>query len=200
MAFKAALHENILFPVPYAENEQHKLIITNKRVVQRSDAGEVEVACDDIHVVNRSIVRPRAPVGIMLLVLALPLLGFGAYEVYDVWGRPMASPMSLFSSVAPSDDSATAAPPDPSPNDSDGSDPNAADPDYQRTNLLTKLLGYACIAAAAGLALGARSLIRKKRYFVLARGPQRFVKMEVKDEIQQTQVMVTLSAVKGKAK
>ncbi len=199
MAFKAALHENILFPVPYAENEQHKLIITNKRIVQRSDAGEVEVATDDIHVVSRSIVRPRAALGIMLLVLALPLLGFGAYEIYDVWGRPMASPLSLFSSAAPGDDATTAAPPEPSPNDADGSDANP-DPDYQRTNLLTKLLGYACVATAAGLALGARSLIRKKRYFVLARGAQRFVKMEVKDEIQQTQVMVTVSAVKGKAK
>ena len=198
MAFKAALHENILFPVPYAENEQHKLIITNKRIVQRSDAGEVEVASDDIQVVSRSIVRPRAPIGIMLLVLALPLLGFGAYEIYDVWGRPMASPLSLFSSAAP-DDATTAAPPDPSPNDSDGSD-QSGDPDYQRTNLLTKLLGYGCIALAAGLALGARSLIKKKRYYVLARGPKRFLKMEVKDEIQQTQVMVTVSAVKGKAK
>ncbi|HEX4456749.1 MAG TPA: hypothetical protein VIA18_02195 [Polyangia bacterium] len=195
MAFKAALHENILFPVPYAENEQHRLIITNKRIVQRSDAGEVEVATDDIHTVSRSIVRPRAPIGIMLIVLALPLVGFGAYEVYDVWGRPMASPMSLFSSATASDDGTTAAPPDPS---ADGGD--QTDPDYERTNLLTKLLGYACIAAAAGLALGARSLIRKKRYFVLARGAQRFVKMEVKDEIQQTQVMVTVSAVKGKAK
>ena len=195
MAFKAALHENILFPVPYAENEQHKLIITNKRIVQRSDAGEVEVPSDEIHVVSRSIVRPRAPLGIMLLVLALPLLGFGAYEIYDVWGRPMASPLSLFSSAAPSDDATTAAPPDPS-----GDGGEQSDPDYQRTNLLTKLLGYACVATAAGLALGARVLIRKKRYFVLARGTQRFVKMEVKDEIQQTQVMVTISAVKGKAK
>lgn len=195
MAFKAALHENILFPVPYAENEQHKLIITNRRIVQRSDAGEVEVANDDIHAVSRSIVRPRAPIGIVLLVLALPLLGFGAYEVYDVWGRPMASPMSLLSSSG-GDDATTAAPPEPA---ADGSEP-PADADYQRTNLLTKLLGYGCILAAAGLALGARSLIKKKRYYVLARGPKRFVKMEVKDEIQQTQVMVTLSAVKGKAK
>jgi hypothetical protein len=198
MAFKAALHENILFPVPYAENEQHKLIITNRRIVQRSDAGEVEVASDDIHVVSRSIVRPRAPLGIVLLVLALPILGFGIYEVYDVWGRPMASPMSLLSPAAAGDDATTAAPPEPADANGDAGEPT--DADYQRTNLLTKLLGYGCLLVAAGLALGARSLIKKKRYYVLARGPKRFVKMEVKDEIQQTQVMVTVSAVKGKAK
>src|SRR5207237_5535736 len=95
MAFKAAIHENILFPVPYAENEQHPLIITNKRVVQRSDAGEVEVLTDDIHFVGRNIVRPRLPLGVILLVVALPLLIFGAYEVISVWGMTAASPLSL---------------------------------------------------------------------------------------------------------
>jgi hypothetical protein len=66
--------------------------------------------------------------------------------------------------------------------------------------LITRIVGALCLLGALGCALGARKLINKKRYFVVARGNKRFLKMEVKDEIQQTQVMVTISAVKGKAK
>ena len=95
MAFSAQPHENILFPVPYAENEQHPLIITNQRIVQRSHGGTVELPTKEVHTVGRHVVRPRLPIGVMLLALALPLVGFGAYEIYTVWGMTAASPLSL---------------------------------------------------------------------------------------------------------
>jgi len=193
MAFKPAMHENILFPVPYAENEQHPLIITNRRVVQRSDAGEVEVATDDVHFVGRNTVRPRLPLGVMLLVFALPLVIFGIYQFYTVWGMPMASPISLVSSSA-EDDAPADAPPAP-PADGDDAVAETGPKDV----LLARLAGAVCLLAALGCVIGARKLIKQQRFYVTARG-KRFLKMEVKDEIQQTQVMVTLSAVKGKAK
>src|SRR5438270_6019152 len=86
MAFAALPHENILFPVPYAENEEHPLIITNQRIVQRNAAGGVELPTKEVHTVGRQVLRPRLPPGIMLLALALPLLGFGIYALYSVWG------------------------------------------------------------------------------------------------------------------
>jgi hypothetical protein len=192
MAFKPGMHENILFPVPYAENEQHPLIITNKRVVQRSDAGEVEMATDDIHFVGRHTVRPRMPLGVMLLVFALPLLGFGLYKFYDVWGMTAASPLSLVSASA--DDSATQVPTEAT---ADGEEAPESGP---KEVLVARIVGGVCLLLALGCAIGARALIRKKQFFVTAKGNKRLLKMEVKDEIQQTQVMVTVSAVKGKAK
>jgi len=193
-AFKAALHENILFPVSFADNEQHPLIITNKRVVQSTEAGAVEIATDDIFSVGRNILRPQLPLGVILLVFALPLVIFGAWQIYSVWGMTAADPLSLFTSSSGDETEAQAPPPD----SADGADINADN--EPRTVLLTRGAGALCILLAIGFALGARKLINRKRFYVVARGNRRLVKMEVKDEIQQTQVMVTISAVKGKAK
>jgi hypothetical protein len=190
MAFAALPHENILFPVPYAENEEHPLIITNQRIVQRSQAGAVELATKEVHFVGRQVIRPRLPAGIMLLALAIPLLVFGIYEIQSVWGMTAASPLSLFG--VQDDEAAPAPPPEPPPEGEEGVD-------WARTVLLTRIAGIACLLAALGCALGARKLIKKKRYYIICRGGKRLVKIEAKDEIQQTQIMVTVSAVKGKA-
>jgi len=191
MAFAALPHENILFPVPYAEDEEHPLIITNQRIVQRSQAGAVELPTKEVHFVGRHVIRPRLPVGIMLVTLAIPLLIFGAYEIYSVWGMTAASPLSLFG--VHDDDAAQAAPPPEPPPEGEDS------VDWPRTVLLTRIAGIACLVAALGCAIGARRLIKKKRFYVICRGGRRMVKIEAKDEIQQTQIMVTVTAVKGKA-
>jgi hypothetical protein len=192
MAFAALPHENILFPVPYAENEEHPTIITNQRIVQRNQGGAVELPTKEVHFVGRQVLRPRLPPGIMLLALALPLIGFGIYELYSVWGMTMASPLSL---VGIHDDAPAEATPDAIAQAPEGEDPLG----WPRTVLLTRMAGVACLAAALGCLLGARRLIRKKRYYVVCRGAKRLLKIEAKDEIQQTQIMVTVSAVKGKA-
>jgi hypothetical protein len=192
MAFAALTHENILFPVPFAENEQHPLIITNQRIVQSNATGVVELPTKEVHFVGRQVVRPRLPPGIMLLTLAIPLLIFGAYEIYTVWGMTAASPLSL---VGVHDDAPAEATPDAVAQAPEGEDPV----DWPRTVLVTRLAGILCLAAALGCAIGARRLIRKKRYYIVCRGAKRMLKIEAKDEIQQTQIMVTVSAVKGKA-
>jgi hypothetical protein len=189
MAFAARQHENILFPVPFAENEDPPLIITNLRIVQRGYGGAVvELETRDVHSIGRHVVRPGLPLGVMLLALALPLIGFGGYEIYSVWGMTAASPLSLFGAH---DDAAAPSPP---------SDGDASATDAPRAVLIDRVVGIASLVTALGCALGARRLIRKKRYFVICRGERRMMKMRVDDEIEQTQVMVTVSALKGKAK
>ena len=192
-AFAANPHENILFPVPYAENEEHPLIITNQRIIQRqrSPAASVELPTREVHFVGRQVVRPRLAAGMMLLAMALPLLGFGAYQLYTMWGYTMARPLSLFG-VA--DDDAPATLPLEVPPEG-----TEAGVDWPRQVLMTRLVGAACVLAALGCAIGARRLIKKKRFYVLCRGGKRLLKIEAKDEIQQTQIMVTVAAVKGKS-
>jgi hypothetical protein len=85
-----------------------------------------------------------------------------------------------------------ATPPEPPPEGEDAVD-------WPRTVLLTRIAGIACLVVALGCALGARKLMRKKRFYILCRGARRLLKIEAKDEIQQTQIMVTVTAVKGKA-
>ena len=137
--------------------------------------------------------RPRLPAGIMLLALAIPLLIFGAYEIYTRVGHDrgvtLVTGRRARRRACRSDDSTPCA-----------QAPEGEDPiDWPRTVLLTRLGGIACLVAALGCALGARRLIRKKRYYIVCRGAERMLKIEAKDEIQQTQIMVTVSAVKGKA-
>ncbi len=192
MAFAASPHENILFPVPYAENEEHPLIITNQRIVQRNQTGVVELPTKEVHFVGRQHARPRLPPGLMLLALAIPLLVFGIYEIATVWGMTAASPLSL---VGVHDDAPAEATPDAVAQAPEGEDPI----DWPRNVLITRLIGALCLLGALGCAIGARRLIKKKRYYVVCRGANRLLKIEAKDEIAQTQIMVTISAVKGKA-
>jgi hypothetical protein len=193
MAFKAAAHENILFPVPYAENEQHPLVITTQRIVQTTDAGSVEVPTIEVGFVGRNVVRPRMALAIVLIVFALPLVIFGAYEIISVWGFEAASPTDLLSSS--SDDTDTTAPAAvPDPNAPEGTSPE----EWKKTVLLTRALGAVCILAALGCAILARKSWKVKRYFIMCKTAKRMMKIEAKDEVQQTQIMVTISAIKGK--
>src|SRR6266568_3825697 len=193
MKFAALPHENILFPVPYAENEEHKLIITNQRIVQRSEAGAIEVPTKEVHTVARQVLRPRMAAGVMLLCLALPLVIFGGYELYSVWGMTAAGPLSLFGVQDEPDPNAP--PPPPAADVPEGEDAV----DWPKQVLITRIIGALCLLTALGCAIGARRLVKKKRYYVLCRAPKRMLKIEAKDEIQQTMIMVTVSAVKGKA-
>jgi hypothetical protein len=193
MAFKAAAHENILFPVPYAENEQHKLIITTQRIVQTSDAGSVEVPTMEVGFVGRNVIRPRMPLAVALIVLAIPLVVFGAYEIISVWGYEAASPGDLFSSSA-SDDTDTAAPPAPDPNAPEGMSPEQ----WKKSVLISRLIGAVCLLVALGMGIVARKQWKVKQYFIMCKTAKRLLRIEAKDEVQQTQIMVTISAIKGK--
>jgi hypothetical protein len=193
MAFKAAAHENILFPVPYAENEQHKLIITTQRIVQTSDAGSVEVPTMEVGFVGRNIIRPRMPLAIALIVLAIPLVIIGAYEIISVWGYEAAAPTDLFSSSS-SEETDTAAPPAPDANAPEGMTPE----EWKKSVLVSRIIGAVCLLAALGMGIVARKQWKIKRYFIMCKTVKRLLKIEAKDEVQQTQIMVTISAIKGK--
>ena len=185
-----------MFPVPYAENEQHKLIITKQRIVQPTDAGSMEVPTIEVGFVGRNVVRPRLPLAIVLLVLAVPLLIFGAYEVISVWGYEAAAPTALFSSSS-TDDTDTAAP--PAPDAPDPATPEGMSPDeWKKQVLVTRLIGFICLALTLGMGIVARKMWKVKRFFIVCKTAARMMKIEAKDEVQQTQIMVTISAIKGK--
>jgi hypothetical protein len=194
MAFKAAAHENILFPVPYAENEQHKLIITTQRIISTTDAGSMEVPTIEVGFVGRNVVRPRLALAVALIVLAVPLVIFGAYEIISVWGYEAAAPTDLFSSSS-SDDTDTAAPPAPDPNAPEGMSPD----EWKKAVLVNRIIGAVCLLSALGMGIVARKMWKVKRYFITCKTVKRMMKIEAKDEVQQTQIMVTISAVKGKS-
>jgi hypothetical protein len=189
MPLELKLHENVLFPMPYVPTEQNLFIVTNQRVIHYGENGHTEIPSSDVAFVGRLMVRPRQLFGVLCLLAALPLIVVAIWQLSTVWGMESAGPLALFSSSdAPDPD----APPPP-----EGADPTV---NWPLVVLKTRILVIALAICGAGLVLGGLKLLKKKHYFVICRGAQRVVKVQAKDEIQQTQILMTISAVKGKVK
>jgi hypothetical protein len=152
----------------------------------------MEVPTTEVGAVERHTIRPRVVLAGVLLALALPVAIFGAVLVIGVWGYEAASPTDLFSSS--SGDEATEAPAAPDPDTPDGQSPE----EWKKTVLVRRYGGYACLLTALGMAIVARKQFKKKRFFIMAKTVKRMMKIEAKDEVQQTQIMVTIGAIKGK--
>src|SRR5687767_2318204 len=80
--------ENVFFPVPFAENEAHLLVITNQRVVQFGEEGRQELPAREVSFVGRLSERPFVALGVILAIIGLPLVGLGAYLFLSVKGMP----------------------------------------------------------------------------------------------------------------
>ncbi len=190
MPLDLKLHENVLYPMPYVPTELNLFIITNQRVVQYGDRGHLEISTSEVAFVGRLVTRPMRVYAILLFLAALPIAGVALWQLSTVWGMDSAPILSLFSSDdAPPD---ADAPPPP-----EGMDPTI---NWPKVVLKTRILVVALALVAAGLGLAALKLFKKKHYFVLCRGPSHVIKVQAKDEIQQTLILQTISAVKGKAK
>jgi len=188
MPLELKLHENVLYPMPYVPTEANLFIVTNQRVVHYGEHGHTEIPSSDVAFVGRLMVRPTQFFAILCWLAALPLIVVAIWQLSTVWGMDSASPMALFSSDAPDPD----APPPP-----EGLDPTV---NWPLVVLKTRILIIGLAICAAGLLLGGLKLFKKKHYFVICRGGQKVVKVQAKDEIQQTQILMTISAVKGKVK
>jgi hypothetical protein len=147
----------------------------------------------EVGFVGRNVIRPRMPLAIGLIVLAIPLLIYGAYSIISVWGYEAAAPTDLFSSSS-GDDTDTAAAPVADPNTPEGMTPE----EWKKSVLISRIIGLVCLLAALGAAIVARKQWKVKRYFIMCKTAKRLLRIEAKDEVQQTQIMVTISAIKGK--
>lgn len=188
MPLELKLHENVLFPMPYVPTEQNLFIITNQRVIHYGEHGHMEIPSSEVQFVGRLMVRPMRFYGLLLFLAALPLFIVALWQLSTVWGMESAGPLALFSNDPPDPD----APPPP-----EGMDPTV---NWPVVVLKTRILVIALAVVGAGLVLGGLKLFKKKNFFVICRGGQKVVKVQAKDEIQQTQILMTISAVKGKTK
>src|SRR5437773_6505683 len=101
----------------------------------------MEIETKEISFAGRHTIRPRMPVGIVLIVLGLPLIIFGAYEILSVWGLQAAPLLSLI--TGDDAESGTAAP----PSIPEGGDPNL---NWPREVLKSRVLGVVLIAFGLG--------------------------------------------------
>lgn len=183
-------HENVLFPMPYVPTEQNLFIVTNQRVIHYGEQGHVELPSSDIAFVGRLQRRPMVVFAILCWLAALPLFGVAIWQYSTVYGMDAAPVTALFSSDATEPD--PTAPPPP-----DGEDPTV---NWPVVVLKRKILVLALAIVGAGLCVGGLKLFRKKEWFVLCRGGQKVIRVQAKTQIEQTQILMTISAVKGKVK
>jgi hypothetical protein len=200
MALHLRPHENVLYPVPYMETEEHPFIITNQRLVQFRQSGRSELPTSQISAVHRSSSRPLIPIGVLLILLSLPTLATGGYLVFSVWGMT-AAPISdllkvVSSSTGDSDDAVAKVEEAPRELAPDGE--AAADGGRFATEVLyTRSGGAALGGLGLLLVVGGLKLVRRRRYFVLCRGPGGVMRVRAESENQQTQVLMTVQAALG---
>jgi hypothetical protein len=216
MAIQLRQHENVVYPIPYEEAMNPPLVITNQRVVRqrpRTPAAE-ELATSRIDFVGRHETRPLSGLGLVLALLGLPMIFIGGYLVVSVWGMEMAPPLdtaqalgqSLMSKLPKSlmkggSHNTDEAPPEteppppapPSEDDSGGSSTDGA-----REVLLARGSGIALAVLGILLAVIGLRLSRRRAYFVIVRAEANVWRLDVPDQSQQTQIMVTLQAVAGR--
>jgi hypothetical protein len=164
--------EMVLFPTPYAEEELNPLVVTTQRVIQVNKEKKSQLEVGKITFVGKTHVRPFLLIGVFLIVAALPVFGWAAWNFWKIHDVP----------------SFTEQPPDVE-------DPGYMDPGIER--IVWIAVGAAALAVAAGGVL----LGRKKHFFVLCRGgKKRVMRLRVQDPTQQTVVMMTLQGVIQSAK
>jgi hypothetical protein len=79
--------ELVLFPAPFVPTEHHRLIVTNRRVVQYAPVGAFPIAefeVGKIEFIGRMSERPRKGLAIAIIALGLILFIVGAMKVLPV--------------------------------------------------------------------------------------------------------------------
>jgi hypothetical protein len=157
--------ENVFFPAPYVPSEPALIVVTDHRVVYFGTEGRQEVDARQISFVGRLTNRPFLILCIVAALIGLPIAGYGAWMWYSV------KDMKTFAESPPITEAV----------------------DYEDP-AITRIKALVAMGLGGGLALGAWYLIKKKRYLVICRGGDQLVRMRVKDEMQQTQIVMTIQA------
>jgi hypothetical protein len=162
--------ENVFFPAPYVPSEPALIIVTDQRVVYFGDEGRQEMEAKKVNFIGRMSGRPFLVACIIMALVGIPLAGWGAWMWYSV------RDMKTFAEAPPITEEV----------------------DYEDP-FITRIKAYVIGGLGAGLAVAAWYLIKKKRYLVVCRGGDQLLRIVVKDEMQQSQIMMTVQAMQKTA-
>jgi len=205
MGLQLARGESILYPMPYVEAERPPYVVTNQRLIERSEGGERVLQVRQLVAANRAKSRPYAAWGAFLLCLALAVAGTGAYFYFSVFGMQAAPYKAL---LPKSEDEPEEKEPDPAapviqpetpaPEDLPD-DPSAEHPDdtaWRLQILKTRLTGMGLLALGAIFGMIGLRVFRKKRFYVVCRTSEGVMRILVPGKVQQDIILATLQAVK----
>ncbi len=169
--------ENVFFPAPYVPSEPALLIVTDKRIVNFGPEGRQEMEASKVSFVGRLNGRPYILLCVLMVLAGAPLFLYAANQWYGLIGdTPAVKDMKNFSEQTITEET------------------GAEDP------MITKIKTIAMAAVGAALMFVAWRLVKKKRWVVMVRGGDQMMKMQVADEMKQTQVVMTIQAMQQTAK
>ena len=205
MALVLARGETVLFPMPYVEAERPQFVVTNQRLIERLEVGERVLKVKGLTGAARAKSRPYAAMGALLLCVGLCTAGAGAYFYLRVFGMEAASYKALLPSAtegqteeADEPKAVKEEPLPPPPTDELPDDPSAEHPDdaaWRLQVLKTRLLGMGLLGLGFMLSLAGLRAFGKRRYFVVCRSQDSFMRIRVDGKVQQDIILATLQAV-----
>jgi hypothetical protein len=171
VTFTPRERESVLFPAPFEPGRRNPVIISTLRVVQETSRGPVELAAINIRQITKQQARPLIVLGLLLVFIALPLIGYAVISYVPVRDLPS------FAERPPLDAETTL------------EDPH---------DVRMRALGFA-IAGVVPAFIGL-VLIRKKRFLVYCHGQNGRLRLIAKNAMQQDQWMTVLQSVQQTAK
>jgi len=204
MALTLARGETILYPMPYVEAERPPYVVTNQRLIERTEMGERVLPVKSLIGAGRARSRPFAATGVFLICLGLATAAAGAYFYVPVIGMEAAPWKALLPSSSETEEPSTddETPPaklDPPPAPEEmPDDPSAERPDdaaWRLTVLKTRATGMALFAAGFLFGMIGLRAFAKRRFFVVCRTRDAMMRIQVDGKVQQDIILATLQAV-----
>lgn len=217
MPFQPQAGESVLFPAPFVPTEHHKLVITNKRVLQFAADGNFPVAefpVEKIEHVGRNSERPNKVLGLGAIILGLVLLIVSLAKVLPevLYAGP---PVKAAAPAEGSEDTdATAGIEGRDAQDDDPFEEGKEGKEGVREKANKRLkkardisigmpslnenvvIGIFCLLGGAVSLLIGRSWYRKEQHMVFLRANGIVYPIEVGDTIQQNAILTTVSAIR----
>lgn len=173
-------NENILFPNPYLEDEKNPLVVTTLRVVFTGEGKKQELEAAKVTYTSKGNNPQIMKTVVLLFVLALPFLIFGAYKYITYRNKQMDPPAEV-----------------------KGAPPSAfsrAQIEQFASNKKNFIVGVVGGVFGAALGAGAYLLYTKKRFMVVVGGTNRIMRIPVKDAVEQDKLLSMVGAAQTSAK
>ncbi len=172
-------NENILHPNPYIEDDPNPLIVTTMRVVYSGAGKRQELEAAKVTYSNKGNDPKTMKAVVLLFVLALPFVIFGAYKYVTYRNLPMEPPPEVKGMPAKAYTKA----------------------EYEQfaSNKTNFIVGI--IVGVFGAALGgAGYLLYKRRHIVVIGGTGTIMKIHTKDAVEQDKILTMVGAAQTAAK
>lgn len=217
MPFQPQAGESVLFPAPFVPTEHHKLVITNKRVLQFAADGNFPVAefpVEKIEHVGRNSERPNKVLGLGAIILGLVLLIVSLAKVLPevLYAGPPVKAATPAEGTEDTDATAGIEGRDAQDDDPFEEGKEAKEGVREKANKRLKkareisiglpslnenvVIGLFCLLGGAVSLLIGRSWYRKEQHMVFLRANGIVYPIEVGDTIQQNAILTTVSAIR----